>query len=227
MRPYSFLFTLCLFILSAATTGCSDSNDKHTILMYPNASQMDYYGTLVVSKGEHAVVSVGISEHDEDGRRPINQNEVLWSTNLPGMLKLEPLGSTCVVTALHDRLDAPNDVPPTITLTVEYHGVKEIIMTYVVTNLAGLWQFSFDGKPPIDLSLDQNGRHIAVRNSQEENRGQVTLAGTAEFVFEGRQLDGRIVTPLEIVGTYNAKGDNSSSWSVGYWTATKLTPRSN
>ncbi len=216
-----------LSALVAAITGCGGGNYDKQTLMYPNASQMDYYGTLVVSKGEHAVVSAGITEYDEDGRRPINQNEIHWSTNLPGMLKLEPLGSTCVVTALHDRLDAPNDVPPTITLTVEYHGVKEIIMTYVVTNLAGLWQFSFDGKPPIDLSLDQNGRHIAVRNSQEENRGQVTLASTAEFVFEGRQLDGRIVSPLEIVGTYNAKGDNSSSWSAGYWTATKLTPRSN
>ena len=225
MRP--FLFTLMLSALVAAITGCGGGNDP-LLVIYPQASQMVGSNTLIVSKGERAVMTARISDFDEHSRlRAINEDEVLWSTNLPGMLKLDPLGTSCVVTALHDRFDSPNDVPPTITLTVEYHGVKEIIRTYVVTNLAGLWQFSFDGKPPVDLNLDQDGSLIAIRNSQPENRGQVTLASTAELVFEGRQLVGRIVSPLEIVGTYNAKGDNSSSWSAGYWTATKLTPRSN
>ncbi len=225
MRPYSFLFMLS--VLVATVTGCGDYPDHPRMYIYVRASQMTYAGDLVVSKGEKVVVEVGISEFDEYSRlRGIDEGEIYWSTNNPSLLTLEPSGSTCVVTAMHDPLDAPNDIPPTTTLTVKYHGKTQTHRTYVVTHLAGLWQFSFDSKTPVDLNLDQNGSLIAVRNSQKENRGEVTLTSTVDLMFEGRQLVGKISTPNEISGTYNAKGDNSSSWSRGYWTATKLTPTS-
>ncbi len=224
MRP--FLFTLMLSILVAAITGCGDPPPPRTYI-YVRASQMTYANELVLSKGEKVVVNATIIEYVNEHDLPVvDQNEIHWVTNNPGILKLEPSGSTCVVTALHDPLDAPNDIPPTTTLTVKYHGKTETRRTYIVTNLAGLWQFSFDDNKPVDLNLDQDGSLIAVRNSQKENRGEVTLTSTVELMFEGRQLVGKISTPNEIGGTYNAKGDNSSSWSSGHWTATKLTPTS-